>query len=60
LDKLAIRDIKPFVVQCASYIKAAHKDAYQSILESQSLTDQNIAELHKAAEEFTLIFSRSQ
>lgn len=60
LDKLALSDVKPFAIQCASYVKAAHQDTYQSILETQTLSDFHVTALHKAAEEFSLIFSRSR
>lgn len=59
LDKLQLNDVKPFAVQCASYIKAAHPDTYTTIQENQMLSDQTIEELHKAADEFMLIFART-
>ena len=60
LDKMPLQDVKPFVTQCASYIKGAHKDTYQSILETLALSDQAYSALRKAADEFVLIFSRSR
>jgi F-type H+-transporting ATPase subunit alpha len=60
LDKLALADVKNFAAQCASYIKAAHRDTYQNIFETKDLSDQSIVALRKAAEEFSLIFARSQ
>jgi len=59
LDKLALKDVKPFAVQCASYIKAAHSEAYQNILETKIISEATLAILHKAAEEFNLIFMRT-
>ena len=57
LDKLTISNVKPFAVQCSSYIKGAYTDAYQSILTTKSLSDGDIATLRKAVEEFSIIFS---
>lgn len=60
LDKLALQDVKEFACQCMAYIKSAYSDTYQSILTSMTLSDFDSATLKKAAEEFSLIFSRSQ
>jgi F-type H+-transporting ATPase subunit alpha len=57
LDKLALDQVKPFAVQCASYIYGSHKDLYQSIKTTENLSEQNMADLHKAAREFAMIFS---
>ena len=57
LDRLPFESISTFVVQCASYVKGAHVDLYQQIKTSQTLSDESIAALHKAAEEFGTIFS---
>lgn len=59
LDKLTLVDVKPFAVQCASYIRGAYGCTYQNIKETKQLSDQNINDIRKAAEEFALIFMRS-
>ncbi len=60
LDKLAIEDVKPFAVQCASYIKGAYTDTYQGIFETKQFTGQHMQDVRKAAEEFSLIFMHSR
>ncbi|MBM3893734.1 F0F1 ATP synthase subunit alpha [Candidatus Dependentiae bacterium] len=60
LDKLAMTDVKPFAVQCASYIKGAYTDTYQSILQTMQFNDQHITDVRKAAGEFALIFIHSR
>ncbi len=60
LDKLALVDVKPFAIQCASYIKGAYTDTYQSILTTMQLSDQNMTDILKAAKEFSLIFMHSR
>lgn len=57
LDRLPLENIRPFVVQCASYVKGAHADLYKQINDSQALSDEIIASLHKVAEEFSTVFS---
>ncbi len=59
LDKLVLDDVKPFALQCASYIKGAYADTYQGISETANLSEQHLTDLRKAAEEFTLIFLRT-
>jgi F-type H+-transporting ATPase subunit alpha len=59
LDKLSLVDVKPFAVQCASYIKGAYTDTYEGIKTTKQLSDQHLHEIRKASEEFSLIFMRS-
>ena len=59
LDKLLLVDVKPFAVQCASYIQGAYEATYQDIKNTKQLSDMHLDEIRKAAEEFTLIFMRS-
>jgi len=58
LDNLKLDDIKPFVVQFASYVKGVYKDVYDRILKSEELVNEDISALKKAAEEFSLIYSK--
>lgn len=58
LDKLALEDVKPFTSQFVTYIKGALPELYATIFEQEDLTDQVIAALKKAADEFSIIFKK--
>lgn len=58
LDKLELEAIKTYVTQFASYVEGAHASIYQNILVSEKLSSEDADELAKAAEEFSLIFSK--
>ncbi len=57
LRKLEIAHVKLFATKCASYIQGAHADIYQNIDKTQDLSDEDIALLKKAIEEFSVIFT---
>ncbi|MFH1831537.1 MAG: F0F1 ATP synthase subunit alpha [bacterium] len=57
LRKLQLRNIKPFVVQCASYIQGAYPEVYKNIEKTQDLSEDDVNEIKKAAEEFGTIFT---
>ena len=58
LDKLALDDVKPFAIQCSMYIKGTCQETYQNILTHQDISEADFAELKKAADEFSMIFSK--
>lgn len=58
LNNLKLDDIKPFAVQFASYVKGVYKDIYDKILKSQDLENEDVSALKKAADEFSLIYSK--
>lgn len=58
LDKLELDMIKSYVVQFASYIEGAHASIYQNIFATEQLSSEDAEGLVKAAEEFSLIFSK--
>jgi F-type H+-transporting ATPase subunit alpha len=58
LDKLPLEDIRLFALQCCMYIKGAHAQVYESILASKDTNEQSLGQLKKAADEFSMIFSR--
>lgn len=58
LDKLSLEDVKPFALQCSMYIKGTCPEAYQNILQKQDISDEDLAEFKKAADEFSMIFSK--
>ena len=58
LDRLELDQVKPFVVQFASYVKGTWAEIYNKILETRNLTDENMSKLKEAAEEFNMIFSK--
>ncbi len=60
LDNTPLHDIKTYVTECVSYIQGSYQDMYNGILTSQNLTDEDMAVIKAAAEEYTLIFSSSQ
>ncbi len=57
LDDLKLSSVRPFVLQFASYFKGAYNKNYDNILESGSLSDQDISALNNAVQEFQLIFA---
>ena len=57
LHKLAIKNIKAYVVQFAGYVQGAYESLYNSILVSQDLSDQDVALLKKVVDEFNIIFA---
>ncbi|MBS1987858.1 F0F1 ATP synthase subunit alpha [Candidatus Dependentiae bacterium] len=58
LDKLNLEDVKPFAAQCSMYIKGTFPEIYQSIFDSKDIGEADFVELKKAADEFTMIFSK--
>lgn len=58
LDKLALEEVKPFAIQCSMYIKGTCSQTYQNILNAQDISEADFAELKKAADEFSMIFSK--
>lgn len=58
LDKLSLDDVKPFAIQCSMYIKGTCQETYQNILTHQDISEADFAELKKAADEFSMIFSK--
>ncbi|MBX9831195.1 F0F1 ATP synthase subunit alpha [Candidatus Babeliales bacterium] len=57
LDKLTIEYVKPFAAQFVSYVHGTNQALYMHIQTTKELSDDDAAELRKAAEEFGLIFS---
>ncbi len=60
LDKLALHDVRPFVIAFASYFKTTYPQAHQALLTEKDLSDAIIADLRKGVEEYTLVFSPTQ
>jgi len=60
LDKLELEYVKLFAKQCAAYIQGAYGTVYSNILMSEALGDQDYAQLKKAAEEFSVIFTKPE
>lgn len=60
LDNLDLKDVKPFTVQFSSFIQETIPDLYNQVFDSQDLTDQNIKDLKKAANEFSLLFEKQK
>ena len=58
LDQLDLQDVKPFAVQFASYAEETIPKVYNQILQSGDINDQNIEEIKKAANEFSLLFKK--
>lgn len=56
LDDLSITNVRPFVTQFISYIKATSPDIYEQILKTQDLTDEMRVLLRERAREFKLLF----
>lgn len=56
LDDLTIPNVRPFVTQFISYIKATSPDIYEQILKSQDLTDEMRVLLRERAREFKLLY----
>jgi F-type H+/Na+-transporting ATPase subunit alpha len=59
LDKLKLEEVKPFVVQFASYIKGTWTDIYERIMETRILNDEDEDKLKQAVEGFNIIFARA-
>ncbi|MBM3886432.1 F0F1 ATP synthase subunit alpha [Candidatus Dependentiae bacterium] len=59
LDKLDLEQVKGFSVECARYMKGAHKDLYERILRQEEISSDDLALLKKAADEFTLIYCQA-
>lgn len=57
LNKLEIDKIKNFVVQFASYVKGAYNETYSEILKTKELSQSNIAQIKKAADEFSVLMA---
>jgi F-type H+-transporting ATPase subunit alpha len=60
LDELELKDVKPFAVQFASYVQEVRSNTYKQILETTEISEQNIADLKKGAEEFLLLFKNDK
>jgi len=58
LDSLQFKDVKPFTEQFASYVQEVISDLYNNILKTEDLSDTNIKQLKKAADEFSLLFPK--
>lgn len=60
LDKLALHDVRPYIVAFVSYFKATYPQAYQALLAEKDFSDEIIADLKQGIEEYALIFSPTQ
>lgn len=58
LDQLDLDDVKPFVVQFASYVQETIPDLYNQILESLDITNKQVDEIKKAANKFIVLFKK--
>ncbi len=58
LDNLAIQDVKSFAVQFSSYFKKTLPDVYKNIFESKDISENNISQIKKSADEFILLFKK--
>lgn len=56
LDKLKVTQVHAFATQFASYVKSVYQELYNKIKEKQDISNCDIAELKKIAEEFKEIF----
>jgi F-type H+/Na+-transporting ATPase subunit alpha len=57
LNKLALHEVKKFVLQFASYVQGAHGETYNNILNKEEITPDDLTKLKKAADEFGIIFT---
>jgi F-type H+-transporting ATPase subunit alpha len=57
LDKLEYSEIKPYIVKFASYVQGAHQEVYGSIFATAILSQENIIQLKKIAEEFSILYA---
>lgn len=60
LDAIPLHDIKTYITECASYIQGSYSALYNGILTSQNLTEEDIAGIRIAVQEYGLVFSSAQ
>ncbi len=56
LQKIALKDIKLFIRQFISYVESVYNKIYIDIEKSSDVSDENLAQLHVVAKEFSGIF----
>jgi len=56
LDKINIKHAQMFVIQFVSYVTSVYHHVYDTILKSQDLTDDTMAQLREIATEFSKLF----
>lgn len=56
LDKIDLVSVRDFAVQFASYFQGAYTEIYSEILKNKELSQYSVAQLKKAADEFSILF----
>ncbi|MEX0848932.1 MAG: F0F1 ATP synthase subunit alpha [Candidatus Dependentiae bacterium] len=56
LDKLDLKNVHAFATQFVSFVSSVHKELYDSIFNSQDITDEQIKQLKKIAHDFEKLF----
>lgn len=56
LDNVALKDVREYAVQFASYVKLVYSDLYNDILSNEQFSDDNRKQLMSIANEFGKIF----
>ncbi|MCL4361447.1 F0F1 ATP synthase subunit alpha [Candidatus Dependentiae bacterium] len=57
LDKLSLKEVRPFAHNFISYVKSVYKDLYNEIYEKADLSQPDLKKLKEIAEEFAKLFS---
>jgi F0F1-type ATP synthase alpha subunit len=56
LDNLALKQVSPFALQCVSYIKSVHPDVYNTIAQTQDISDEVHKQVYAITTEFIKLF----
>jgi F-type H+-transporting ATPase subunit alpha len=56
LDKLDLKNVHAFATQFVSFVSSVHKELYDTIFNSQDITDGQIEQLKKIAHDFEKLF----
>lgn len=56
LDAIDLKNVQVFVRQFVSYVQSVYQDVYDSILEKEDISDEDMKRLHDIASEFSKLF----
>ena len=56
LDSIALKQVKLFCTQLASYVQSVYQSLYETILQEKELSDESKEQLQSIFKEFSMLF----